>query len=325
MHFLNGRIGKAYSVVRRLVEIADEREESALMLDAYRSAGMCKLFSGAFADARDKLHAANRLYDREEHHSLAYVYGTDPAVLGKVSLAWAHWFLGELPEANREAEEAIDLARNLDHPFSLAYAHCLSASLHQFRREPEAVIEHAQAATAIAAEHDYIYWKAWAGIMQGWAEAALGEPGAGIERLKECYRIYKSTGAKQIVPYILSLLAEMQGWAGSPRDGLRALTSVLNPTGKNDVRFFRAESLRIAGELSRQGQVEKMTGYFEEAVQLAREQGAVTLELRALTAALRAGEANPGDLARLRELLTLAGDDDDPDCRQAREVIEAAG
>ena len=325
VHFLNGRIGKAYHVVKRLVDIAEEREESALMLDAYRSAGMCKLFSGAFAEARDKLRDANRLYDRDTHHSLAYVYGTDPAVLGKVSLAWAHWFLGDSEDAVTEAEEAIGLARELDHPFSLAYAHCLSASLHQFRRQPQTVVEHAEAASAIAAEHDYTYWQGWAGIMQGWAEASLGEPGAGIERLKDSYRIYKSTGAKQIVPYILTLLAEMQGWAGSPRDGLRALTSVVSPTGKNDVRFFRAESLRIAGELSRQGKIDKMAGYFEEAVEQARTQGAVMLELRALTASLRAGHADPDLIERVRALIAQAGDGGEPDHEDARRAIEAAG
>ena len=323
--FLNGRIGKAFHVVRRLVDIAEEREETALMLDAYRSAGMCELFSGAFEQARDKLHQANGLYDRDEHHSLAYVYGTDPAVLGKVCLAWAHWFLGATDEADREAEEAITLALELKHPFSLAYAHCLSASLHQFRRQPEAVIEHAEAASAIAVEHDYTYWQGWAGIMHGWAEASLGEPGAGIERLKESYRIYKSTGAKQIVPYILTLLAEMQGWAGSPRDGLRALTSVLDPAGKNDVRFFRAESLRIAAELSHQGEFDKIGDYLDEAVAQARKQGAVMLELRALTSALRAGRATPEQVERLRVLLEGMAEGDDPDRKDAREALEAAG
>ncbi len=324
--FLNGRVGKAYEVVTRLVEIAEEREESALMLDAYRSSGMCKLFSGSFAEARERLQQANSLYDRQEHHALAYVYGTDPAVLGTVSLGWANWFLGDPVEARANSAAALSLASELDHPFSLAYAHCLSASLNQFCRRPEAVIEHATAAADLAAEHGYTYWQSWAEIMHGWAEAAQGRVGAGIERLKRGHRIYKGTGAKQITPYVMTLLAEMQGWAGSPRDGLEVLHSVLDPQKKTDVHFFRAESLRLAGQLSIEQGKDAAGGYFDNAIELARRQGAVMLEIRALTAALAAGLADDSALKRLKSLMEAINPaDDDPDIVEARQAVESAG
>ena len=324
--FLNGRVDKAYGLVTRLVEIAEEREETALMLDAYRSAGMCKLFSGTFAEARDRLLTANGLYDRDEHHALAYVYGTDPAVLGTVSLGWANWFLGDPAEARSNCAAALALAEELEHPFSLAYAHCLSASLHQFRRSPQTVAKHASAAAGIAAEHGYTYWRSWAEIMHGWADAAIGDVDAGIKRLTDGHGLYESTGARQISPYVMTLLAEMHGWDGAPEQGLAVLRPVIDADRRSDVDFFLAESLRLAGQLSAACGHAEAAGHFDRAIDLARKQGATMLEIRALVSAIDAGMTGSGAVARLNTL--LAGSDpasDEPDLAEARRVVGAAG
>lgn len=322
--FLNGRVGKAHGLVKRLIEIAEEREETALMLDAYRSAGMCDLFSGRFAEARSRLMTANALYDRDEHHALAFVYGTDPAVLGTVTLGWANWFLGSTAEARRDCAAALALAADLEHPFSLAYAHCLSASLHQFRRKPETVMEHAVAATDLAAEHDYTYWRSWAEIMRGWAEAVMGNAAAGIERLQDGHRIYESTGAKQITPYVMTLLAEMHGWNGAPEKGLEVLEPVIEQESRSDVNFFLAESLRLAGRLTLRCGRPDAAGYFGESIDLARQQDAVMLEIRGLTTAIDSGLAAPGAHERLEALSAGGGvEPDEPDVAEASRVLGA--
>ena len=45
---------------------------------------------------------------------------------------------------SREVHEALTLAQELSHPFSLAYALSFAAWLHQFRREEQAAQERAE-------------------------------------------------------------------------------------------------------------------------------------------------------------------------------------
>ena len=287
--FLNGEVNNTRRVVDRLLAMAEERQDDAMRLEARRAAGMCALFVGNFDLAAGNLAAANASYDRARHHELAQVYGTDPAVVGLSAAAWANWFLGKTREAMKSSEDALRLANELDHPFSLAYAQSLAASLHQFRGDHEAALRHADSAIETARENGYSYWLGWAGMMRGWAQAVAGDPEDGITRLRQGLEAYEDTGARQIRPYAMAMLAEMAGRAGRPDEGLKALGEAISPGNNTDVRFFEAEALRIGGLLERQAQRSDGGDYFRRALDMARAQGARVLELRIAVSAGRAG------------------------------------
>ena len=75
--------------------------------------------------------------------------------------------------------EALTLAQELAHPFSLAYALYFAAMLHQFRREAQPTQERAEALMALAGEQGFAQWLARGTIMRGWALAEPGSTGSG--------------------------------------------------------------------------------------------------------------------------------------------------
>jgi len=326
--FLKGEVNNARRLADRQLAIALEQDDQALLMGGYRSVGMCSFFVGEFEAARENLQRANAIYDRSLHQAQRFVDGTDPAVIGLSVVGWANWFLGDPGEARDNVDAALSLAEELQHPFSLAYARSLAASLYQFCRNPEAVREHAEAAIGIAEEHAFPYWLGWATVMRGWAQAALGDPQQGIEALRHGLQAYESTGARQIKPYILTLLAEMCGWAGLPQKGIEALAGAFGPGNKTDVSFYEAEALRTRGELLRQCQAGDGRESFEAALTLARRQGARSLELRAAVSAGRAllergASQSAGELigAVYRSFDPALGD---PDLRDAQDLLDAA-
>ena len=299
--FLKGEIRKARKLADRELAIAEEQDDRTMLLGGYRSVGMCSFFAGRFEAARDYLGRAVDIYDPEIHHGHRFVHGTDPAVIGCSVLGWTGWFLGDFDAARREMAAALALADELQHPFSLAYAKSLAASVHQGFREPETALEQAEAAIAISEEQGYPYWIGWSSVLRGWAMAALGKPADGIAALRRGLEIYESTGAQQVKPYILTLLAEMHGWAGLPEDGLEVLRGAIRPGNKTDVIFYEAEALRIEGELRRQSGSGDSSELFDRALSMARRQRARTLELRgALSAARLVPDRRAGSPARDR-------------------------
>ena len=62
------------------------------------------------------------LYDPQQHRSHAFLYGQDPGVTCLSYAAWALWFLGYPDQALKRSHEALTLAQELSHPFSLAFA-----------------------------------------------------------------------------------------------------------------------------------------------------------------------------------------------------------
>ena len=104
-------------------------------------------------------------------------------------------------------------------------------------------------------------------------------------------------------PYYLALLAEVHGKAGQAEEGLSALAEALDVVHKTGERFYEAELYRLKGELTlkKSGVRSPKSGVrstqhptpspqaeaeaeacFHKAIEIARQQSAKSLELRAV-------------------------------------------
>lgn len=76
--------------------------------------------------------------------------------------------------------EAIILAQELAHPFSLVLAFSFAACLHLARREHQAAQEEAEALLATSTEYGFPIWMAWGTIWRGRALAGQGQQEEGF-------------------------------------------------------------------------------------------------------------------------------------------------
>ncbi|MEM0906584.1 MAG: AAA family ATPase [Pseudomonadota bacterium] len=235
---LNGKLSQCARVAGQLTSLAQKAHDSALRLSALVVSGMCSLLAGRFADAASHLDDAVSLYDRHTHHELAFRNGTDPCVVSLAGLSWALWFLGDAEGAEARRCEAIALAEELNHPFSLAYAMSLSANLAQFANNPALTKERASESICFAQENDYPYWVAWGRIVKGWAMAKLGSAEAGIGEVKDGVAQYRATGARQMLPYARMLLAECYLNAGDNGACASELDQVDRRADGSEAAFF---------------------------------------------------------------------------------------
>jgi predicted ATPase len=119
------------------------------------------------------------------------------------------WWLGYPEQALQWSHEAVMLARELAHPFSLGFALFLTSWVPQFRREGPLTHERAEAAIALAAEHGFAVFGAGGTIFRGWALAARSiEPGPeqepreeGIAQIQQGLAAWRATGAEALRPY----------------------------------------------------------------------------------------------------------------------------
>ena len=111
----------------------------------------------------------------------AFLYGHDPGVACLSYAALTLWYLGYPDQALKRSHEALTLAQELSHPFSLALALSFAAMLHQFRREGQAAQERAEAA-------DYTLDRAGVSVLvsDGNYPAGLGAGRAGTGRGRDC-------------------------------------------------------------------------------------------------------------------------------------------
>ena len=154
--------------------------------------------------------------------------------------------------------EALALAQELSHPFSLAAALSLLAGTHRLRREAPAAQERAEAAVALSHEQGFALFAALGSIFQGWALAEQGQREEGIAQMRQGLAAWQATGAELGRPYYLALLAEAYGKAGQREEGLALLTEALTVINKTEERWWEAELYRLKGELLLQSSAQSL-------------------------------------------------------------------
>jgi predicted ATPase len=171
----------------------------------------------------------------------------------------------------------------LAHPYSLAAALTWSTWLHHYQREAQATQAQAETAIVISRQHAFPLWEAKCTVLAGWAQAQQGRIREGIARMQEGLAARQAIGTQLYQPALLSMLAEAYGRAGPPSQGLLVLNEAFTRIEVTGERSSEAELYRLKGELLRmQGaDAQEVESHFRQALAVAQQQEAKSLELRA--------------------------------------------
>jgi transcriptional regulator with AAA-type ATPase domain/predicted ATPase len=314
----------------QLLSLTPRAQDPALLIGTLWVVGGNWFTLGKFAPAREHLAQGITLYDPQQHRHYAVLFGMDPGVFLRSKVSHALWHLGYPDQALSMSYEALTLAQELSHPFSLAVALDYTAMLHQFRREEHAARERAEAAIALCTEHEFAYYLAWATIIRGWALTTQGQGEEGLGQMCQGLADLRTTGGEIQRPYYLALLAEAHGKAGQAKTGLALLAQALAQAHNTGEHWWEAELYRLQGELLLRVPADKHTGAetcFHQALDIARCQSTKALELRAAISLSRLWQQQ-GKRAAARELLAeiygwFTEGLDTVDLQKAKALLEA--
>ena len=163
-------------------------------------------------------------------------------------MATVLWLLGYPEQALKKSQQAVALAREQLHPFSLAYALSFATECDRLRRDVQATHEHAEAALQLSTAQGFLLFEAGANILRGWVLAEQGQVEAGIAQLRHGMAAWQATGALTAMPAWLAHLAEAYGKAGQIKEGLATLTTALATIKHTGETWWEAEVHRLQGE-----------------------------------------------------------------------------
>jgi predicted ATPase len=278
----------------QMMRRAQKLQDSAFLIEAHWALGETLLYLGELVPARAVLEQGITLYNPQQHHSHAFLYGQDPEVVCLIHAAWTLWLLGYPDRALSRICQALSLARKLSHPNTLGHALAATAFVHQLRREGQVTQEFTEESIALAHERGFPFWLALGTIWRGWSLAEQGQGTEGIIQIRQGIATWQSIGGEATRPYYLTLLAEACGRLGQSEEGLILLAEGLTHIDKTGERREEAELYRLKGALTLQSKVQgpkskvqEAEACFLKAVDIARKQQAKSLELRAATSLAR--------------------------------------
>ena len=281
---LQGALQTARELGEQLLTLAQRVREADLLLVAHNVLGDTLIWLGEFADARAHLEQGLALYQPQAHRAHAFLYGYDSGVHSLAFGAWALWYLGYPDQALQRIHDALTLAQELAHPFSLAFALAFAAWLHQLRREGPATHERAAALLPSPSRRGFPSGTRGAPFSRAGRPAAQGQSAEGIAQMRQGIAAWRATGAELQRPYYLALLAEAYGHAGQAAAGLRVVAEALTVVHTTGERQHEAELARLQGVcLLAQAIPEEPEAEhcLRQAVAVARQQQAKAFELRA--------------------------------------------
>jgi predicted ATPase len=280
----------AHALGKELLALAQQAQDTVLLVAAHRSLGATLFFLGEVASAYKHLAQGLALYDPQQHRASTLLYGEDAGVTCRSHVSWALWFLGYPDQGLAQSHEAVTLAQQRAHPFNLGFVLSRAAMFHQFRREWQTCQEHAAAAILLAQEQGFPQFRALGSTLRGWALAHQGEVQEGIEQMHQGLRAHRNPGAEIWRPYGLMLLAEAHGTLGELEEGLTLLTEALMLVDTTGERWYEPELYRLKGVLLEQQSSDnhaEAESSFHKAIAIAQSQSAKSWELRAATSLAR--------------------------------------
>jgi tetratricopeptide (TPR) repeat protein len=319
-----GELLKAQEKGKQLLLLAERAGDVAYILGCHVQLGGAAIYLGRFDNAQAHLEQAIALYDPGRHHDLAYQHGQDPCVLALSYLSWVLWFQGYPDQAIAKQNVALDLARELNHPYSLGLAAAWASQLHQSMHQwPEGQAQ-AESALQLASQGRFSLWQAASEMLHGLAIAYQGHIEQGIAEISQGLAGFAATGASIGLPLAAGALAQVYLLARRQADGLKVLEESLHHA---EQVWWLPEQHRVRAELLLlvPGNEAKAEAALRQALDLARSQKSKSLELRAAMSLARLLREQ-GRTTEGRDLLAecyawFTEGFDTPDLQEARALL----
>jgi predicted ATPase len=280
----------AHALGEQLLALAQHARDPVMLVTARSALGSTLFYLGAVATAHTHFTQAMALYDPQQHRASAFLSTYDTGVVCHSVAAWALSYLGYPDQGLTQSQQAVTLAQQLAHPYSLGFALNWVAIIHQLRREARWTQERAEAVITLATEQGFSHWRAMGGALRGWALAHQGQVQEGVEQIHQSLVTHRTTGAEIGGPWRLALLAEAHGTMEQPEAGLAVLTEALTLVDTTGERWYESELYRLKGALLLQQSSDNQAeaeNCFQHAITIARSQQAKSFELRIATSLAR--------------------------------------
>jgi tetratricopeptide (TPR) repeat protein len=279
---VTGKLAAGMALAKRLYSLAQEQNDSTLMIGACTAVGGAHYYRGDFEIARHYIARALQIWRSGGVQSPFQEVDAQPvACLSNEALL--EWHFDETVSCHMTMEEAITLAKELNDMHGLAVALGYAAQLTYLERNTSQLERLASELIEVATRHSFAHWRAIGEVFRGWTRSAGGNSVEGLLLIEEGIEDYRATGSIVWVPLFLALKAEALHLARRPSEALRAITDAEALVETSEARCWSAELSRLRGVFLTELDADdaKIDKAFREAIRAAQQQKSISLTKRA--------------------------------------------
>jgi class 3 adenylate cyclase/tetratricopeptide (TPR) repeat protein len=304
--WMSGQNQEAIHMADEFLSRSQALSDPVLQMVAHRTMGSTLLTTGDFQSSRKHFEETISLASSRPKQPLYNLYVVEPQVASLLLLSWDLWFLGYPDQSLAHVSEALSLARDVRHPYTVAFAHYMTSVVHLLRGDAGRAFESAESSLETSREQRFSLYVILSTISRGRAVGELGRLEEARAEIAKGIEEARRNSIGFMLPMMESWLADVHAKMGEKERGLsmveRALANINDVTGRSweaELHHQRAQIL-LALDPS---DVREAEAHLDKSIQVARAQNAKSLELRAATtlAELWRTQGSPNEARALLE------------------------
>ena len=285
LRLMRTEIAPTIETANELMNIAEKEDDPALLTEAHLLTGISSYWVDDLSVAIAHLDQAIADFDATTSGFVEFRIGPNPGVVVNAVSALLRWRAGLADSAVTRMSRSVQLARDLEHPYSLAYALHHASVFDLWRGDVPSVMVRAEELLELATAHDYPVWEALAMVLGGAAMVASGDASEGLAQIERGFTLYAGLSTPPVFwAHLLMIRSSAHSLAGdldravSLLHEAEASLEAQDPVGA-DIAIAHGDLLLASTPSDTVGAV----AFFERGRTLAAARGARMVELEALT------------------------------------------
>jgi class 3 adenylate cyclase/tetratricopeptide (TPR) repeat protein len=282
--WMGGKNAEALRMADEFLSRSRASPDPVLARVAHRVMGSTLLTIGDFRSSMDHFEETIRLSQGSQ--PLYNRYMVEPQAASLLLSSWDLWFLGHPDQALTRVSEALALAQDMNHPYTVAFAHYMTSVVHLLRGDAARAFESAEKSSEVSHEQRLSLYAILSRISRGRAAGELGRIGEARSEIALGIDDAQRKGVGFMSPMMMSWLADAHARAGENEAALSIVEGTLADLGDVTGRSWEAELHRQRAQILLSldpSRVEEAETHLKKALEVARRQTARSLELRAAT------------------------------------------
>jgi predicted ATPase/DNA-binding winged helix-turn-helix (wHTH) protein len=290
-HLSAGHFRSSLEAAQSFHHLATTQSDQEDVLTGGRMVGLSEHFLGDQASARENFERilANFSPSDQSPRYVRFVY--DQRVVARANLGRVLWLQGYPDQAARTASAAVEEGRAANHAISLCHVLANTAfPIALWNGDLAAAERHVAILIEESAKSPSSVWERFAPLFEDVLRLRRGEVASGLRGLRAGLRGIALATLGAARGTFLCEMVEGLACAGHVAEAFAVAQEAIDRCERDDERWALAEFLRLKGELVlQQDEAAAATSdtFFEQAIDLARRQGALSWELRAATSLAR--------------------------------------
>jgi len=279
-HLRSGLYAKALESGQNMAQLAQEFGDRPALLTARRLIGTSRHFLGQQLPALTEIKSFLDCDTRDDQSGSHFRFGVDQRVAGWAFLVRVFWVIGDVNQARRAVQLAVEEAVALDHACSLccvlAEGSCTLAAL---TGDFEQVAHIAQQIDQIASEHGLGLWRLYSAAFVFWARLQRNADSVMPQEIHHMLAILQANGFDPAYSLFLSDFAAALAEKGQYDEAEALISTLLATLPANQSSWNAAELLRVQAVIRYSHQTDSPQSLniaLQSAMNLAQEQGATS-------------------------------------------------